>query len=175
MNIIEEYIEIFHDHFKIVNWLRKFDGLNNMAFSCGITVNMGIGTYICCDGTWRPCINPSRGCACPAYTNDVDNTSVLTPDYSFTTSAHLYTQYVTTAKLFDQTYYAGPIKHSSWLTIGDLVIWPGFDVNSNTTNVVMAVDHCDVTDDNKNCCGSISVGFPPSCQVKFCCGDGCCC
>jgi hypothetical protein len=46
MNIIEEYIEIYHDHFKIVNWLRKFDGLNNMAFSCGITVNMGIGDIV---------------------------------------------------------------------------------------------------------------------------------
>jgi hypothetical protein len=30
MNIIEEYIEISHGHFKIVNWLqtRKSDGLN---------------------------------------------------------------------------------------------------------------------------------------------------
>ena len=118
-------------------------------------------------------------CGCPKYFlclagPDTDDTTVGT-QYSFTAANRLYTQFVTTAKLIDQTYYAGPIKHSSELTLGELVIWPGFDINSTNTSVVMALEHYNISDDKLNCCASISAGFPPSCQVKFCCGSGCCC
>lgn len=154
---------------------------NGFAFSCGITVNMGGCTYVCCNTYWVQCgryCNPV-GCRCPGSLDF--NATVIVPinksQYDLTEDKRLFTQYVTTAVQVDDKVRPGQIKHSSELRVGDLVMWPGHDLGTGDlgSHVVMTVGHHNVSRSQAKCCASISIGFPPSCHVKFCCGNGCCC
>ena len=151
----------------------------NYWYSCGAVIFVGGTKSRCCNGEWCPCSPPPFPCDC-CNKAATDNTTVLSDKYSYTKDHKLYTQYVTTAKLDvkTNTYYNGEIKHSSKLKLNDLVMWPKYDIDASAPtdqNIVMKVAHLNVTYDQSNCCGSISIGFPPSCHVKFCCGAGCCC
>lgn len=144
-----------------------------------------LGYMRCCNGNWIPCPHDQDGyhcewayCGCigPILDAQVDSKSVITPDYALTSDNRLYTQYVTLAKYCEekQIYYAGEIMHSTEVHKDDLIIWDAMDING-TGNVVMRIEHYAVDKYHLNCCASIKVGFPPSCQVKVCCGTGCCC
>ena len=79
------------------------------------------------------------------------------------------------AKLINNTYYAGQIKHSTELNIGELVIWPGFDIDSNVnSNVIMQLKYLNVSTENTKCCARNKINSA-ICHPNFCCGYRCCC
>ena len=171
---------------------------NGQPFSCGAIAWFTSRYHACCDGAWCTCASsyPNGNCGCcglfanktidsndnndsndkPFIDSNVDNTPIDLSTYSKTEDNRLYTQFVTKAKFNKQTqmYEANGIAHSTDLQQGDLIMWDGKDVN-RTGNVVMKLEHYAVDKKHKNCCASIKVAFPPSCQVKVCCGSGCCC
>jgi hypothetical protein len=102
----------------------------------------------------------------------------VTKDYKYTYDGRLYTEYVTIAMNEDNIWKPKMILHSTQLKNGDLIMWPANDKDIGGkpgTNIVMKLENLNLSAENKNCCASISVGFPPSCQVQVCCGEGCCC
>lgn len=137
-------------------------------YSCGMSVNWGGCVYMCCNADWKPC-KYRGGCdvkGCPVCNS---------PDvsYSITHDGTLYSSYVTTVESVSDKYVRSNIVHSSELSVGDLVMWSGSPFN-RTKDVVVRVEHHEVTEDNDRCCIGIEVGVP-SCELKLCCGTGCCC
>ena len=146
------------------------------TYSCGARISMNGLLQACYNGGWRPCrwdpIKTTWVCA-----SGINNSNILDTNYHFTTDGHLYTEFVTVAKFHNRTktYVVDRIMHSSELKLGYQVIWPGFDIgfDESDKNVMMQVEHWNVTAVHSKCCASISVGT--SCYIKFCCGTGCCC
>ena len=156
-----------------------YQGVN---YSCGAVIAAGL--QICCVNGWEKCnnhpVNPF-GCRCGRYFknehfNAVDNRTVITYDYKLTADGHLFSQYVTVANLSNNIYVPDRYVHSTKLALNDMIIWPASDIGgASDTNVIMKLEHLNLDRHHLNCCASISVGFPPACQVKVCCGTGCCC
>lgn len=157
---------------------------NGQPFSCGAIAWFTSNYHACCDGSWCTCTRgyPNGLCGCCGIFNDNLNTLLLDDSYYFTKDGKLFTTMVTKViKNEDGTFDIDEKVPSEELNVGDLVLWPQFDLKFNSTeisvteNIVMTVGHHNVTQLHNRCCASISVSFPPSCQVKFCCGNNCCC
>ncbi len=137
-------------------------------YSCGMSVDWGGCVYMCCNADWVPChykgACEQRGCPRCSSPGLI---------YSQTEDGTLYSSYLTLASKSDDKYSRGKIVHSSTLSVGDLVVWSGFDFDS-TKDVVITVEHHNVTEDNDKCCIGLEVGVP-ACELKLCCGTGCCC
>ena len=156
---------------------------NGAPFSCGSIAWFTSHYHACCNGAWCTCTGryPNGPCGCCGMLNknkNIVNETILNSNYFSTVDRRLYTEYVTLAKIDNEIYTKDKTVHSSKLKLTDLILWPGFDIDSTlsvTENVVMEIGSYNVSANNYKCCGSIEVGFPPSCHVKFCCGTGCCC
>ena len=155
------------------------------TYSCGATIWQGGSEgclFQCCEGSWTKCALIGNSWVCydrcnKAFVHDQNITSIIgNPKY--TADNRLYTQHVVTT-VYDETTHSflmGQVLNSSQVKLGDYILWPGSDLNiTMPKSVVMRIDHYQVTKDRSNCCASISIGWPPSCHVKACCGEGCCC
>lgn len=148
---------------------------NGSPYNCGDRIQIGKCTYVCCDGAWQQCAIPCRrviGCICrKSQQLSIQNLSMV--NYSLTSNNHLQTEYVTTAKLINGVYSLGEIKHSTNLTIGELIVWPGFDIDSAIRlNVILEVEQLDGVNDNSKC--TIRGYVSTICHPKTCCGSNCC-
>lgn len=157
---------------------------NGAQFSCGSIAWFTSHYHACCDGNWCTCTQgyPNGRCGCCGVLEEhrtIVNEAIISNTYYLTPDRRLYTQFVTLAKLnIDNQYGVGETIHSTTLKSTDLILWPGFEIDSTlsaTENVVMEIGSYNVSDGYTNCCASIEIGFPPSCHIKFCCGTGCCC
>jgi len=102
--------------------------------------------------------------------------TIKNPDYRYNGNNTLVASFIYIAEQqADGSFTYGPLVHSSKLNEGDFIWWPQEDGSME----VERVEHAQVHQNNDDCCKMISVeiGFPPhlSCQVKYCCGEGCCC
>lgn len=160
-------------------------------YSCGETVIWGGCSYKCCDGTWLTCPGCNVGkcpSVCPStisqnvtklMTRHQIETSPTTIDidtFDYTYDGRFTTTVVTVVHELKNGFYQ-MIRNvpSTLLNGGDQIIWPGYEVDAPTPYKIVTIRHYNVTKTRTNCCASVSVGFPPHCQVKVCCGDGCCC
>ena len=136
---------------------------SNINYGCG-SIFDGMQYW---NAVWYQCAwNPHGGSwACPCmnlYHNMIN--------YKKTDNGVLYSNYVQTALFRNDTYVIGPIVHSSKLKVNDTIFWP----TTQFKHEVLIVEHHDVTYNRDNCCWSIQIGLP-ACEVKYCCGKGCCC
>lgn len=138
-------------------------------YSCGISANWGGCFYMCCDGSWKSCMSKDT-CEvqfCPKCISGIE--------YSKTKDGRLYSEFLSIAQYnyFTRKYHAGQVVHSSNVKVGDLIVWPGDEFNL-TNEVVLAVQHHEVTESKSKCCIGLEIGIP-ECELKLCCGNGCCC
>ena len=96
--------------------------------------------------------------------------------YRYTHDGKLTTKFMTVANyLRDDMYELIKNVPTQFLKLNDSILWPGHDIKSSTLNSIITIDHYNITEIHTNCCVGISVGFPPRCEPKICCGNGCCC
>ena len=103
----------------------------------------------------------------------VDNSTLVGLEYRQTSKGVFFTEYVTLAKLVNNIYYPSKTIHSSKLVLHDTIMWPGKEF-SEAGNLVFTIEHYVVNKTNTRCCIGIEVGVP-DCEIKACCGTGCCC
>jgi len=156
-------------------------------YSCRETVIWGGCSYKCCDGTWLTCPRCQvQNCPanCPGvFDNEVNvydrsfiENNYIIHDYDYTYDGRLKTKFVSLVhELKDGLYQVIVDVPSTKLQLGDKIVWKGYEVNAETQNKIVTIEHYNVNNNHTNCCASVSVGFPPHCQIKVCCGDGCCC
>lgn len=149
-------------------------------FACGSIIWIPSNYYICCNNVWFVCASgyPSNKCGHCGRFNNI-NTLLLDDSYHFTKSGNLITTKVTKViSNVESTFDVDKKILSEELKINDLILWPIFDLQLDigdtqvTDNIVMKIEHYNVTHLHNKCCVSTSDKFP-SRQVKFCCGDVC--
>ena len=121
----------------------------------------------------------TQACGCCCLLTNTINAFILDESYYFNKDGRLFTTKVMTVQMGDGDYGIGPALPSEQIKLGTNILWPQFDfgkqlgVVSIMENVIMRIEHYNVTKTNNKCCASIKIGF--SCEIKGCCGDGCCC
>lgn len=102
---------------------------------------------------------------------DVSNFPLVGLSYERSLSGIIYSDYVTLVRLRNGIYHPSITVHSSNLSIGSLILWPGSEFNESG-NLLFRIEHYSITEKHTRCC--IGVG-KAICELKGCCGGGCCC
>ena len=167
-----------------------------ILYGCGSKINC----QRCCGGSWHDgYVDPNNGCICSACACNafdpliaspsdtyispfydltyLQNHLILNPsDFNYTYDGRYTTNKVT--KIVQEKpgqFSIVPNYPSNKLKSTDLILWFGSELGLDQLNAVAQVSHLNIDETHQNCCASVSVGFPPHCQVKVCCGNGCCC
>jgi len=162
---------------------------NGQQFSCGAIAWFTSHYHACCNGAWCTCTAgyPNGPCGCCGLFAEQNTTkddkiivsgAILDDKYILSEDGNLYTEYVTLAekKLNEDTYVVGKTIHSSKLKQDDMILWPGYDIDSSLSkidNVVIKIEHYNVSADNYKCCPRMRQGI--TCIWLGCCGGICCC
>lgn len=156
-----------------------------IPYSCGTEINC----QRCCNGIWKNCqLGPHGGCICkicPYYNNENNIFNKTELEYKYTIdndfyindNGELYSTHLTLVSEVDNNKFS-IIENvpSSKVQKGMKFLWPILEKTHIKKNDIHYLEHYNVTTINSKCCLSIKISGPmPHCEIKACCGTGCCC